>query len=419
MARKSNKTAHVLGLITNEKKETLIEAEPKETAIDTADTVKTSETDKSPANFSKPKASIPILEIASGGSSHLSDAIRQSLIQEVFPDDPEFTLPREGAPSDNAAQPSGDVINPSASTALPTGDAIASVVQPSGDTMTPSDSMVQPSEDVINPSASVTLPTEDAIASVVQPAEDVIMPLPDNMREPSWDNFALFDSEANGENFALPDNMAQPTEDVMNPSASTALPTEDVMNPSAPITEQVALEDSSLEEATNLSIESEQKNASIQKEIQTALEDFFQASEAEPIIEDSNHSEMLDISTPKPKKVSVVTDFQPSDFSIPTSPLENILMHPDFKYAYINIAEKAVTEKVLEYMKRFNMCTCDRCVVDTIALALTHLPAKYIVTSREDSFALMNYYTLKYNISIISELTKACMVVSENPHHDK
>jgi hypothetical protein len=361
MARKSNKTAHVLGLITNEKKEAPIEEESIETAIETTDATKTSDTDKQPANFSKPKPSIPILEIASGGSSHLSDAIRQNLIQEVFPNDPEFALPKEYIPSDTMAEPSRDVITPS-----------NNVTEHSGDVVTPSNNVTEHSEDIIPPDNNVT----------------------------------------------------EHSEDIIPPDNSVAEQSEVVVPPATLKTEQKTLESSSsLVEATNLSIENELKNSSVQKEIQTALENLFQDSNTNPMIEelleDSNHSEMLDISTPKPKKVSVVTDFQPSDFSIPTSPLENILMHPDFKYAYINIAEKAVTEKVLEYMKRFNMCTCDRCVVDTIALALTHLPAKYIVTSREDSFALMNYYTLKYNISIISELTKACMVVSENPHHDK
>lgn len=306
MARKSNKTAHVLGLITNEKKEAPANAEALEPS---SEEIVAPDTTGTPTNSNKVNASIPILEIASGGSSHISDAIRQNLIQEVFPDDPEFSLNTEDSPHSEAE--------------LETTEQATSLEAPS-------DASAQQEQ-------NQTIPQENLGTNVPQ-----------------------LDLDSDISDLEVTSSKAETPQDL--------------------------------------------------KEVSQPLD-----------VTPSNISDMVDVASAKSnKKVSVVSDFQPLDFSKKENqPLENLLKNPDFKYFYVNVAEKAVTEKVLEYMKRFNMCTCDRCVVDTIALALTYLPSKYIVTHKENSYALINYYTMKYNIQIISELTKACMVVSQNPHHDR
>ena len=68
-------------------------------------------------------------------------------------------------------------------------------------------------------------------------------------------------------------------------------------------------------------------------------------------------------------------------------------------------------------MEKFGNCMCPRCVADVKAYALTHLPAKYVVIQSSGVFPLLNFYADKYSGQVLVELTKACIVVKENPHH--
>lgn len=86
-------------------------------------------------------------------------------------------------------------------------------------------------------------------------------------------------------------------------------------------------------------------------------------------------------------------------------------------FQYINVMEQAVDGRAEEYMEKLGICTCSRCVADVKALSLTHLPAKYIVAEPPAVSPLLNFYSTKYSQQIIVELTKACSVIRENPHH--
>jgi hypothetical protein len=86
-------------------------------------------------------------------------------------------------------------------------------------------------------------------------------------------------------------------------------------------------------------------------------------------------------------------------------------------FSYINVMEYIVQDKVEYFNKEFNMCSCSRCITDTTALALTKLPSKYIVVDTSSASPLLNYYTNKYIGQVTVELTKACMIVKDIPHH--
>lgn len=85
----------------------------------------------------------------------------------------------------------------------------------------------------------------------------------------------------------------------------------------------------------------------------------------------------------------------------------------------VNVMERLVKEKAPQYISQFHVCGCRRCLADVTALALTELPAKYVVINRSAVSPLMNFYTTKYSGRITVEVTKACMAVQKNPHHDK
>lgn len=88
---------------------------------------------------------------------------------------------------------------------------------------------------------------------------------------------------------------------------------------------------------------------------------------------------------------------------------------PDF--VVLNLMEQIVREKIIYYMRQFEVCTCDRCVADTIALTLNGLQPKYLVTPPAAIPPLISFYTNKYISDITVEATKACQVVKEHPRH--
>lgn len=99
--------------------------------------------------------------------------------------------------------------------------------------------------------------------------------------------------------------------------------------------------------------------------------------------------------------------------------LEVRLKEPTPEYTFVNVMEYLVRDKVIAYMKQFGNCTCSRCVEDTAALTLTHLPSKYVVVSKAAISPLLDYYGHKFAGQITVEITKACIKVNQNPHHDR
>ena len=86
-------------------------------------------------------------------------------------------------------------------------------------------------------------------------------------------------------------------------------------------------------------------------------------------------------------------------------------------YRTVNVMETLVRRNATDYMTRYGYCTCDRCIEDTVALTLSALPAKYVVVKKDAVPALLNFYEGRFNGQMIVELTKACMTVGENPYH--
>lgn len=100
----------------------------------------------------------------------------------------------------------------------------------------------------------------------------------------------------------------------------------------------------------------------------------------------------------------------------------NALLYPEdnedsIHYRFINVMEYVVKDMILDYMKKFDMCTCERCVVDTMALALTFCSSKYIVVDKHTVSPLLNYYSSKYTGDVTVALTRACTMVNEKPRH--
>lgn len=90
---------------------------------------------------------------------------------------------------------------------------------------------------------------------------------------------------------------------------------------------------------------------------------------------------------------------------------------PEPDFVPVNVMERIVTDKIDYFMNQFEVCKCDRCRADAIALTLTGLQPRYIVTAPAAVDPLLSYYSNKYTADVIVEATKACMVVKEKPRH--
>lgn len=70
-------------------------------------------------------------------------------------------------------------------------------------------------------------------------------------------------------------------------------------------------------------------------------------------------------------------------------------------------------------MAEANMCTCPRCRIDVMALALSRLPSKYVVLHSNDTLPMLTVYANRYSAAVTSQLMAACQRIKENPRHDR
>ena len=89
-------------------------------------------------------------------------------------------------------------------------------------------------------------------------------------------------------------------------------------------------------------------------------------------------------------------------------------------FRFINVMEHLMLRQdISSCMDQYNVCKCPRCMADVCALALTGLPPKYVVTSKDSLSPLISYYENRNKITILTALIKACNKVRENPHHQR
>lgn len=84
-----------------------------------------------------------------------------------------------------------------------------------------------------------------------------------------------------------------------------------------------------------------------------------------------------------------------------------------------NIMEDKVADITKRLMKGDqDYCTCSRCKLDVIALALNEVKPKYVVTDKGELYGRANLMTNQSDADIIKEVTKAIEIVRESPRHD-
>lgn len=86
-------------------------------------------------------------------------------------------------------------------------------------------------------------------------------------------------------------------------------------------------------------------------------------------------------------------------------------------YNLKNHMEDVVSRLTDKYMAEADMCRCEKCRLDVMALALNALPTAYIVTTTGEMFAAIDSTYLQNQVNAEMAVLKALDMVKQNPKH--
>ena len=204
---------------------------------------------------------------------------------------------------------------------------------------------------------------------------------------------------------------AQPTETAVSPSPAPA-PVESApqsVPPTSPIIASLS---------SDHAISSQIKDA-----LASSLEEL---AESEPVAETPAAPVVEEVPQPEPMAetpAAPVVEEVPQPEPVAETPDEPVVEQPavekpdEEEVICANIMEILVERKAETYMELFGLCCCDRCKMDVQALALTELPAKYVVMGKNELPLRLSLYEGRMNTAITAQILRACKVVLEEPRH--
>ena len=87
------------------------------------------------------------------------------------------------------------------------------------------------------------------------------------------------------------------------------------------------------------------------------------------------------------------------------------------KHEIFNVVETIANENILDDMSRMELCTCEQCICDVLALALNMLPPKYVTSHAGKQYIQLEAYKKQLETDVAFALMKACMTVKQAPNH--
>ncbi len=89
------------------------------------------------------------------------------------------------------------------------------------------------------------------------------------------------------------------------------------------------------------------------------------------------------------------------------------------KHNVVNVVEIIACEELPEVMIRMDMCTCEKCTSDVLALALNMLPTKYVTSDAGKQYIQLNSYKKQFQTDVEIAIMRACMLVKDSPNHSE
>ncbi len=84
-----------------------------------------------------------------------------------------------------------------------------------------------------------------------------------------------------------------------------------------------------------------------------------------------------------------------------------------------NYMEEFVEDSVAAILKNTGTCNCEQCKCDVMAIALNHLPPKYVATHKGKVYTKLSSLQNQFGVDVLSELTRAAEFVKLHPRHDQ
>ena len=151
-----------------------------------------------------------------------------------------------------------------------------------------------------------------------------------------------------------------------------------------------------------------------------------EAPQPEPVVETPAAPVVEEVPQPEPvaeTPAEPVVEEAPQPEPVAETPDEPVVEQPaaekpdEEEVICANIMEILVERKAETYMELFGLCCCDRCKMDVQALALTELPAKYVVMGKNELPLRLSLYEGRMNTAITAQILRACKVVLAEPRH--
>lgn len=187
--------------------------------------------------------------------------------------------------------------------------------------------------------------------------------------------------------------------------------------PDAAVSVQIrdALEDA-LEEELNGHPAPQDAAPAVEPEPAPAPEAATPAPETPPVQEPVPPQATAPAPEAPPEPAAQAETISPAEVPL-TSDAPDFTPHLEQIHGYINVMQVLVEEKAERYAKMFGVCTCTQCMNDIKALALNHLPSKYVVMDEGERIPKLTFYEGQYSSDITAQLLKACEQVNRRPHH--
>ncbi|AFK86953.1 MULTISPECIES: late competence development ComFB family protein [Thermoanaerobacterium] len=82
-----------------------------------------------------------------------------------------------------------------------------------------------------------------------------------------------------------------------------------------------------------------------------------------------------------------------------------------------NFMEEAVKDVIDNVLKDLDVCKCDKCKLDIMALTLNNLPPKYYDTEKGEVYTKVNELKRQFEVDIISQITRSAFYVNQHRRH--
>jgi competence protein ComFB len=82
-----------------------------------------------------------------------------------------------------------------------------------------------------------------------------------------------------------------------------------------------------------------------------------------------------------------------------------------------NTMEEVINKNMDSILNIMNICKCEKCRMDIMAISLNDLPAKYVVTETGELYTKVRELEQQFEVNVETAIIKAAIFVTKNPQH--